>query len=35
MNEQIQSLLRFLEASPCDFLAVDTIKHILVANGFT
>ena len=35
MNDQIQSLFKFLENSPCDFWAVNTIKTILNDNGFT
>ncbi len=35
MDNQIKSLLNFLDASPCDFLAVNTIKEILNENGFT
>jgi len=30
----IESLLKFMDSSPCNFLAVDTIKRILVDNGF-
>ena len=33
--ETITDLLHFLDNSPCNFLAVDTIKHILLDNGFT
>ena len=35
MDNQIQSLLNFLDASPCDFLAVNTVKEILNENGFS
>lgn len=34
MNTYIESLLKFMDSSVCNFLAVDTIKKILVANGF-
>ena len=34
MNTYIDSLLKFMDSSVCNFLAVDTIKKILVANGF-
>lgn len=30
----IDSLLKFMDNSPCNFLAVDTIKGILLDNGF-
>lgn len=30
----IQSLLRFMDASPCNFLAVNSMKSILLENGF-
>ena len=33
-SKYIDSLLRFMDSSPCDFLAVDTIKNTLVENGF-
>lgn len=35
MNTYIESLLKFMDSSVCNFLAVDTIKKVLVANGFT
>lgn len=35
MNKYIDSLLQFMDASPCNFWAVDTIKKILNANGYT
>lgn len=35
MEHQIQSLLNFLDNSPCNFYAVHTAKKILVENGFT
>lgn len=34
MNNQIKSLLTFLDNSPCNFWAVDTIKNILDSNKF-
>ena len=34
MNTYIDSLLKFMDSSVCNFLAVDTIKKVLVANGF-
>ena len=33
-NDYVSSLLEFLDNSPCNFLAVDTVKKILSANGF-
>lgn len=33
-NDYVNSLLEFLDNSPCNFLAVDTVKKILAANGF-
>ncbi len=33
-NKYVDSLLEFLDNSPCNFLAVDTVKKILTANGF-
>ena len=33
-NDYVNSLLEFLDNSPCNFLAVDTVKKILMANGF-
>lgn len=35
MNTYIESLLKFMDSSVCNFLAVDTIKKVLVENGFT
>lgn len=35
MNTHIQSLLQFLNDSPCDFLAVDTMKAILEKEGYS
>ena len=35
MNNYIESLLQFMDASVCNFLAVDTIKQMLSKNGFT
>lgn len=35
MNKYIESLLKFMDASPCNFWAVDTIKKILTENGYT
>lgn len=35
MDGQIESLLNFLDNSPCNFLAVDTAKRLLKENGFT
>ena len=34
MNTYIESLLKFMDSSVCNFLAVDTVKKVLVANGF-
>ena len=34
MNTYIESLLKFMDSSVSNFLAVDTIKKVLVANGF-
>lgn len=34
MNDQIKSLLTFLDNSPCNFWAVDSIKNILNDNKF-
>lgn len=34
MNK-IDSLLKFMDSSPCNFLAVKTIKEILNSNGYT
>jgi len=33
-NDHVASLLRFLDKSPCNFLAVNTVKEILTDNGF-
>ena len=33
-HNYVSSLLEFLDNSPCYFLAVDTVKKILIANGF-
>ncbi len=33
-SKYIDSLLKFMDNSPCNFLAVDTIKKMLVENGF-
>ncbi len=33
-DKYIESLLKFMDNSPCNFLAVDTIKRILEVNGF-
>ena len=33
-DKYVSSLLEFLDNSPCNFLAVDTVKKILTANGF-
>lgn len=33
-TKYIHSLLKFMDSSPCNFLAVDTMKKILVDNGF-
>ncbi|MBQ6278344.1 MAG: M18 family aminopeptidase, partial [Muribaculaceae bacterium] len=33
-TKYIESLLKFMDSSPCNFLAVDTMKKILVENGF-
>ena len=35
MNKYIDSLLRFMDSSVCNFLAIDTIKKELIANGFS
>ncbi len=35
MSKHISSLLEFLDNSPCNFLAVDSCKKMLVENGFT
>lgn len=35
MDKHISSLLSFLDSSPCNFLAVDTVKELLIANGFS
>lgn len=35
MNDYIKSLLKFLDDSPCDFLAVKSMKEILEHNGFS
>ena len=35
MNKYIESLLQFMDASVCNFLAVDTIKQMLSENGFS
>lgn len=35
MNKYIESLLKFMDASPCNFWAIDTIKKILTENGYT
>ena len=34
MNTYIDSLLKFMDSSVCNFLAIDTIKKVLVENGF-
>ena len=34
MNNYIESLLQFIDASVCNFLAVDTIKQMLSKNGY-
>lgn len=34
MNSKTDSLLEFLDSSPCNFLAVDTIRRRLVGAGF-
>ena len=34
MNNYIESLLQFMDASVCNFLAVDTIKQMLSKNGY-
>ena len=35
MNEySAHSLLKFLDDSPCNFFAVNTIKRHLISNGF-
>ena len=31
----VKSLMQFMDASPCNFLAVQSMKDILIANGFT
>ena len=33
-SKYIDSLLKFMDDSPCNFLAVDAMKRILVENGF-
>ena len=33
-KDYVSSLLEFLDNSPCNFLAVDSVKKILNANGF-
>ena len=33
-DKYVSSLLEFVDNSPCNFLAVDTVKKILTANGF-
>ena len=33
-KKYVSALLEFLDNSPCNFLAVDTVKKILSANGF-
>ena len=33
-SKYIDSLLKFMDDSPCNFLAVDSMKRILVENGF-
>ena len=33
-SKYIDSLLKFMDKSPCNFLAVDTIKGMLLENGF-
>ena len=33
-KKYVSDLLEFLDNSPCNFLAVDTVKNILTANGF-
>lgn len=35
MNNYIKSLLQFLDDSPCDFLAVKTMRNLLEGHGFT
>lgn len=35
MNDYIKSLLKFLDDSPCDFLAVKSMKEILEHNSFS
>ena len=35
MDKHISSLLSFLDSSPCNFLAVDSIRNILANNGFS
>ena len=35
MNKYIESLLQFMDAGVCNFLAVDTIKQMLSENGFS
>ncbi len=34
MNNDITSLLEFIDASPCNFLAVNTMRHMLEQAGF-
>ena len=34
-NDYASSLLRFLDNSPCNFFAVDTIRRELENNGFS
>jgi aspartyl aminopeptidase len=34
-NNYIESLLSFLDESPCNFVAVNTVKELLLNNGFT
>lgn len=34
MDKQVESLLKFLNSSPCNFFAVNTAKSILKDNGF-
>jgi aspartyl aminopeptidase len=34
-KDYINSLLKFMDDSPCNFLAVDSIKRMLFNNGFT
>ena len=35
MDKHISSLLSFLDSSPCNFLAVDSVRNILTNNGFS